>query len=72
MIEAAVCLASVPLAASAVDTVENGGAYFDTVHPEFAVALVVHWLLWGYAPRNVALAYDFGGIALFALEGVLR
>lgn len=49
----------------------NNGGYFDTVHPEFAVALVVHWLLWGYAPRNVALAYDFGGVALLAAEGLM-
>lgn len=105
------------------------GNYFDAVHPEFAVALVLHWLLWGYAPRAIALLrrggaedessrasrgdaasasrlfrrgvrdaalprrprrgsseasatrlfrgvaarrYDFGGIALFALEGLLR
>ena len=50
----------------------DDGAYFDTVHPEFAVALVVHWLLWGYAPRPVALAYDFGGLVLFAAEPFFR
>ena len=60
------------LATASPAVAEDNGAYFDTVHPEFAVALAVHWLLWGYAPRSVALAYDFGGIALFALEGVLR
>ena len=55
--------------ASAADPDLN---YFDTVHPEFAVALVAHWLLWGYAPRNVALAYDFGGVALLCAEGLLK
>ena len=57
-------LALLALAAASPALAEDNGAYFDTVHPEFAVALVVHWLLWGYAPRSVALAYDFGGIAL--------
>ena len=50
---------------------DNNGGYFDAAHPEFAAALAVHWLLWGYAPRNVALAYDFGGVALLAAEGLL-
>ena len=37
--------------------------YFANPHPEFAAALVVHWLLYRYAPREVALTYDFTAIA---------
>ena len=46
--------------------------YFSTPHPEFAVALVIHWILWGKFDRRVALAYDFGGLVLFAAEPFFR
>ena len=64
------------LEVAAVQLKRDAGAagaesYFDDAHPEFLVGLVVHWLLWGYAPRPVALAYDFGGVALLAAEGFL-
>ena len=37
--------------------------YWATPHPEYAAALVLHWLLWGYSSRQVALTYDFACIA---------
>ena len=46
--------------------------YFSTPHPEFAVALVIHWILWGKFDRRIALAYDFGGLVLFAAEPFFR
>jgi hypothetical protein len=46
--------------------------YFSTPHPEFAVALIIHWILWGKFDRRVALAYDFGGLVLFAAEPFFR
>ena len=49
--------------AFAATRIEEQPDYFSEVHPEFAAALVLHWLLWGYASREVALAYDFLGIA---------
>ena len=54
------------------DTTKQVGTHFATPHPEFAVGLVIHWILWGKAPRAVALAYDFGGLALFAAEPFFR
>ena len=42
--------------------------YFAHPHPEFAVALIIHWILWGKFDRRIALAYDFGGLVLFAAE----
>ena len=46
--------------------------YFSQPHPEFAVALVIHWILWGKFDRRIALAYDFGGLVLFAAEPFFR
>ena len=46
--------------------------YFAHPHPEFAVALIIHWILWGKFDRRVALAYDFGGLVLFAAEPFFR
>ena len=46
--------------------------YFATPHPEFAVALIIHWILWGKFDRRIALAYDFGGLVLFAAEPFFR
>mgnify|MGYP003316555880 CR=1 FL=1 len=46
--------------------------YFATPHPEFALALVIHWILWGKFDRRIALAYDFGGLVLFAAEPFFR
>ena len=64
-------VASLKRSPSAQDAApSNNGGYFDEVHPEFAVGLAVHWLLWGYAPRPVALFYDFAGVALLAAEGL--
>jgi hypothetical protein len=61
-----------PAAAFAAATGAELDDYFATSHPEFAVGLVIHWILWGKAPRAVALAYDFGGLALFAAEPFFR
>ena len=64
-------VASLKRSPSAQDAApSSNGGYFDEVHPEFAVGLAVHWLLWGYAPRPVALFYDFAGVALLAAEGL--
>ena len=46
--------------------------YFAHPHPEFAVALIIHWILWGKFDRRIALAYDFGGLVLFAAEPFFR
>ena len=46
--------------------------YFAQPHPEFAVGLIIHWILWGKFDRRVALAYDFGGLVLFAAEPFFR
>ena len=70
---AAAALAFVPAAAFAAATTEAElDDYFSTPHPEFAVALVIHWILWGKFDRRVALAYDFGGLVLFAAEPFFR
>ena len=70
---AAAALAFVPAAAFAAATTEAElDDYFSTPHPEFAVALIIHWILWGKFDRRVALAYDFGGLVLFAAEPFFR
>ena len=70
---AAAALAFVPAAAFAVATTEAElDEYFATPHPEFAVALIIHWILWGKCDRRIALAYDFGGLVLFAAEPFFR
>lgn len=70
---AAAALAFVPAAAFAAATTEAElDEYFSTPHPEFAVALVIHWILWGKFDRRIALAYDFGGLVLFAAEPFFR
>ena len=70
---AAAALAFVPAAAFAAATTEAElDDYFSQPHPEFAVALVIHWILWGKFDRRVALAYDFGGLVLFAAEPFFR
>ena len=46
--------------------------YFATPHPEFALGLIIHWILWGKFDRRIALAYDFGGLVLFAAEPFFR
>ena len=69
---AAAALAFVPAAAFAATTETELDDYFATPHPEFAVALVIHWILWGKFDRRVALAYDFGGLVLFAAEPFFR
>lgn len=67
---AAVALA--PSAAIAATTEAELDDYFSQPHPEFAVALIIHWILWGKFDRRVALAYDFGGLVLFAAEPFFR
>ena len=69
---AAAALAFVPAAAFAATTEAELDDYFATPHPEFAVGLVIHWILWGKFDRRVALAYDFGGLVLFAAEPFFR
>ena len=69
---AAAALAFVPAAAFAATTEAELDDYFSTPHPEFAVGLVIHWILWGKFDRRVALAYDFGGLVLFAAEPFFR
>ena len=70
---AAAALAFVPAAAFAAATTEAElDDYFATPHPEFAVGLIIHWILWGKFDRRVALAYDFGGLVLFAAEPFFR
>ena len=70
---AAAALAFVPAAAFAAATTEAElDDYFAQPHPEFALALVIHWILWGKFDRRVALAYDFGGLVLFAAEPFFR
>ena len=69
---AAAALAFVPAAAFAATTEAELDDYFSTPHPEFAVALIIHWILWGKFDRRVALAYDFGGLVLFAAEPFFR
>ena len=69
---AAAALAFVPAAAFAATTEVELDDYFSTPHPEFAVGLVIHWILWGKFDRRVALAYDFGGLVLFAAEPFFR
>ena len=70
---AATAAALAPSVAVAAATTEAElDDYFATPHPEFAVALVIHWILWGKFDRRVALAYDFGGLVLFAAEPFFR
>ena len=70
---AAAAAALAPAAALAAATTEAElDDYFSQPHPEFAVALVIHWILWGKFDRRVALAYDFGGLVLFAAEPFFR
>ena len=69
---AAAALAFVPAAAFAATTEAELDDYFATPHPEFAVGLIIHWILWGKFDRRVALAYDFGGLVLFAAEPFFR
>ena len=70
---AAAAAALAPAAALAAATTEAElDDYFSQPHPEFAVALVIHWILWGKFDRRIALAYDFGGLVLFAAEPFFR
>ena len=70
---AAAAAALAPSVAVAAATTEAElDDYFAVPHPEFAVALVIHWILWGKFDRRVALAYDFGGLVLFAAEPFFR
>ena len=69
---AAAALAFVPAAAFAATTEAELDDYFAQPHPEFALALVIHWILWGKFDRRVALAYDIGGLVLFAAEPFFR
>ena len=70
---AAAAAALAPSVAVAAATTEAElDAYFSTPHPEFAVGLIIHWILWGKFDRRVALAYDFGGLVLFAAEPFFR
>ena len=70
---AAAAAALAPSVAVATATTEAElDDYFSTPHPEFAVALIIHWILWGKFDRRIALAYDFGGLVLFAAEPFFR
>ena len=69
---AAAAAALAPSVAVAATTEAELDDYFSTPHPEFAVGLVIHWILWGKFDRRVALAYDFGGLVLFAAEPFFR
>ena len=71
---AAAAAAALPpsVAVAAATTEAELDDYFATPHPEFFLALVIHWILWGKFDRRVALAYDFGGLVLFAAEPFFR
>ena len=69
---AAVAAAALAPSIAAATTEAELDDYFSTPHPEFAVALIIHWILWGKFDRRVALAYDFGGLVLFAAEPFFR
>ena len=69
---AAAAAALAPSVAIAATTEAELDDYFAHPHPEFAVALIIHWILWGKFDRRVALAYDFGGLVLFAAEPFFR
>ena len=69
---ASAAAALAPSLAVAATTEAELDAYFAEPHPEFALALVIHWILWGKFDRRVALAYDFGGLVLFAAEPFFR
>ena len=69
---AAAAAALAPSLAVAATTEAELDAYFAEPHPEFAVALVIHWILWGKFDRRIALACDFGGLVLFAAEPFFR
>ena len=69
---AAAAAALAPSVAVAVTTEAELDEYFAEPHPEFAVALIIHWILWGKFDRRVALAYDFRGLVLFAAEPFFR
>ena len=70
---AAAAAALTPSVAVAAATTEAElDDYFAQPHPEFALALVIHWILWGKFDRRIALAYDFGGLVLFAAEPFFR
>ena len=64
--------ALVPSVAIAATTEAELDEYFAEPHPEFFLALVIHWILWGKFDRRIALAYDFGGLVLFAAEPFFR
>ena len=69
---AAAAAALAPSVAIAATTEAELDDYFAEPHPEFFVALVIHWILWGKFDRRIALAYDFGGLVLFAAEPFFR
>ena len=69
---AAAAAALAPSVAIAATTEAELDDYFAQPHPEFALALVIHWILWGKFDRRIALAYDFGGLVLFAAEPFFR
>ena len=69
---AAAAAAALAPSIAAATTEAELDAYFSTPHPEFAVALIIHWILWGKFDRRIALAYDFGGLVLFAAEPFFR
>ena len=69
---AAAAAALAPSVVVAATTEAELDDYFAHPHPEFAVALIIHWILWGKFDRRVALAYDFGGLVLFAAEPFFR
>ena len=69
---AAAAAALTPVVVLAAGTDTELDDYFAEPHPEFAVALIIHWILWGKFDRRVALAYDFGGLVLFAAEPFFR
>ena len=69
---AATAAALAPSVAIAATTEAELDDYFAQPHPEFALALVIHWILWGKFDRRIALAYDFGGLVLFAAEPFFR
>ena len=68
----AAAAALAPSVAIAATTEAELDDYFAQPHPEFALALVIHWILWGKFDRRIALAYDFGGLVLFAAEPFFR
>ena len=60
------------IAVAAATTEAELDDYFSTPHPEFAVALIIHWILWGKFDAASRSPTTSGDWVLFAAEPFFR